>query len=79
MFGTVLAAIGFICVGISLLEILASFLDSVDALLKNARRMMGLPERKVTDMEQAMAWVQVIGMLIFGGVLLAVGLSEMGV
>jgi hypothetical protein len=76
--GVALTALGSITVAISLFEIAALFFDAVDAVRMQVRKLLGIPEPTVTDMENAMSWVRILGLLLIGGTMLIAGYSTLG-
>ena len=70
--------LGALAMAISLLEIFAHLLGGLQTLRHLTSRVLGRSSEQSTDMEDAMFWVRVIGLLIAGALAIVVGLSVLG-
>jgi uncharacterized membrane protein YqhA len=73
--GIVMAALGAGAMAVALIELLAVMFDSMRSVRSLVRRVTGRSGGGESHMEQAMQWVQVVGLFLVGCVLMIVGIS----
>ncbi len=73
-----LLALGALAMAISFVEIVGHLFGSLQTLRRLTGRVMGRGGSEHTDMHQAMFWVRVLGLLLFGGLVIASGFSVQG-
>jgi hypothetical protein len=73
--GPILAVFGALAVGLSLLELASVFVQSSNVVWTLVRRVSGRSLAPMSQMQAAMFWIQVIGLLLGGCVFLYVGLN----
>ena len=74
MSGAILIALGALAIALSLLEIVAAFIQSGHVVWKLLRRLTGHGDGTMSQMQAAMFWLQVIGLLLGGCVFVYAGL-----
>lgn len=73
--GGILIGLGALAIALSLLEIVAAFIQSGHVVWKLLRRLTGRGDGPMSQMQAAMFWLQVIGLLLGGCVFVFTGLS----
>jgi hypothetical protein len=72
---SVLTALGIAATALSLAEIASVFVQSGNVAWSLVRRISGRSTAPMSQMQTAMFWVQAIGLLVVGCILISVGLS----
>lgn len=70
-----IAALGAAAMAIALIEGLAGLFDSLRSARNVVRKAFGRKVGEESELDQAMQWIQVFGLFLAGGALLAAGIS----